>query len=62
MSASTERVCLRQAMWLAVRGMLPRNKLRDRIMKQRLRLYDEEAPPELMELPPMPLSSRARTK
>ena len=49
-------------MRLAVRGMLPRNKLRDRIMKQRLRLYDEEAPPGLMELPPMPLSSRARPK
>ena len=29
-----------QAMRLAVRGMLPRNKLRDRLMKQRLLLYE----------------------
>eukprot|EP01046_Picozoa_sp_COSAG06_P061983 COSAG06_NODE_13805_length_1217_cov_1.546512_2_plen_158_part_00 len=28
-----------QAMRLSVRGMLPRNKLRDRLMKQRLLLY-----------------------
>lgn len=31
-------------MRLAVRGMLPRNKLRDRLMKQRLLLYEVRHP------------------
>ena len=42
-----------QAMRLAVRGMLPRNKLRDRLMKQRLLLYEVCHPG----LPP-PLAAR----
>ena len=33
-----------QAMRLSVRGMLPRNKLRDRLMKQRLLLYAVSSP------------------
>ncbi len=42
-----------QAMRLAVRGMLPRNKLRDRLMKQRLLLYEVRYPA----MPP-PLAAR----